>query len=900
MECVRNRRPWNRSNLNPTFRSVLVACAVGTLCYLAGRLAGALMLRPQMVWPLWLGCALLVSILLLAPRRLWPIIIASGLAAFIVYDLSVGLTIGTTALLILSDAVEVLIAALGVIFLLGGAPRLNSVKALAKYSLFAVILAPLCVALIDAAIFPGRYWVNWRIIFFSEAIAFLTVTPAVLSWSQRPRAWAQNSRQYYAEAAVLIATLAVLGYMTFASSGKSSPALLYSLLPFLLWSALRFGSTGVGAAIIVVAFVAILGAVHGRGPFTGQAPLDNVLSLQLFLLLTVTSFMVLAVVVEEHNNAERSLKKSEEQFSKAFRESPLILTLTSARDQRYLEVNETFERTTGYRREEVIGRTPLDIGLWVDDSSQLTEITERILQEGSLRELPIRVRVKDGDIRIGLASAELIEIGGEPCVLGVTADVTDHKRAEDHFRLAVESAPNGMVIVNKQGRIVLVNSQTEKLFGYQREQLLGQSIEILVPEFLRERPWGFGTDFFANPQAHAMGGDNDLQGLRKDGTRFPVEIALNAMETNEGIQILGSIVDTTERKRADQALRESEERFRAVANKAPVLIWMSGPDKLRTFFNQGWRDFTGRAMDQELGEGWISGVHPDDLDHCLGIYSSAFELRTDFNLEFRLRRFDGEYRWILDYGVPRLDPDGTFRGYIGSCIDITDRKLAEESLRELGGRLIATQEEERTRIARELHDDVSQRIALIEISLEQFGQDTPGLSPEATRQLQKIVDAASDVSSDIHNLSHQLHPLKLDILGLVAAINSYCMELSEQHGLEVHFLHHNVPQNVPKDVTLCSYRIVQESLRNAVKHSGCEEVTVELSGHSSAIDVRISDSGKGFDVDSPRARTGLGLVSMKERLRPLGGKLNIKSQLRNGTTIEAHIPFSKAAMKGSA
>jgi PAS domain S-box-containing protein len=360
------------------------------------------------------------------------------------------------------------------------------------------------------------------------------------------------------------------------------------------------------------------------------------------------------------------------------------------------------------------------------------------------------------------------------------------------------------------------------------------------------------------------------------------------------------IVETTERKRADQTLRESEERFRTVANNAPVLIWMSGPDKLCNFFNQGWRGFTGRTMEQEFGEGWLAGVHPDDLDHCLGTYSSAFDARRDFKMEYRLRRFDGEYRWILDYGVPRLDSDGTFRGYIGSCIDITDRKSAEESLRELGGRLIAAQEEERTRIARELHDDISQRLALIEISLEQFGQGAPELSPEATKQLQQIVDAASDVSSGVHDLSHQLHPSKLDTLGLVAAIKSYCMELAGQHGLDVHFLHHNVPRQLPKDVTLCAYRIVQESLRNAVKHSGSKEVTVEMWGNPTAIDVHVSDSGKGFDVDSPKARAGLGLLSMKERLRPLGGELSINSQPKNGTTIKVHIPFSEALIQASA
>jgi PAS domain S-box-containing protein len=142
-------------------------------------------------------------------------------------------------------------------------------------------------------------------------------------------------------------------------------------------------------------------------------------------------------------------------------------------------------------------------------------------------------------------------------------------------------------------------------------------------------------------------------------------------------RVHGVSFDVTERKLSEQALLESEIRFRTVADAAPVLIWMAGPDKLCTFFNKGWLDFTGRKLEQELGNGWAEGIHREDFDRCLNIYKNSFDARQPFTMEYRLRRNDGEYRWVLDSGTPRFSDDGAFLGYIGSCIDITERKQAE-------------------------------------------------------------------------------------------------------------------------------------------------------------------------------------------------------------------------------
>jgi len=342
--------------------------------------------------------------------------------------------------------------------------------------------------------------------------------------------------------------------------------------------------------------------------------------------------------------------------------------------------------------------------------------------------------------------------------------------------------------------------------------------------------------------------------------------------------------------RAD-AIAESEKRFRLVANSAPVLIWMAGPDRLCDYFNQSWLEFTGRPIEAEMGNGWAEGVHPDDLKVCVETYTTAFDRRESFRMQYRLRRHDGEYRWVFDIGVPRFNPDGSFAGYIGSCLDVTDRKMAEEALSGVSRRLIEAHEEERAWIARELHDDVNQRVALLAVELGRFEQDLPDSAVELRSRIQETQESVSDLGDEIQALSHRLHSSKLEYLGITAAASSFCRELSEQQELEIEFVNADIPENLPREISLCLFRVLQEALQNAVKHSGVRHFTVELRGAPEEVRLAVSDSGVGFRPQAAMNGRGLGVTSMRERLHLVKGELSIESKPDCGTTIRARVPF---------
>ena len=345
--------------------------------------------------------------------------------------------------------------------------------------------------------------------------------------------------------------------------------------------------------------------------------------------------------------------------------------------------------------------------------------------------------------------------------------------------------------------------------------------------------------------------------------------------------------------------RQSEARFKHVIDVAPVLMWMAGVDTNFTYFNKYWLDFTGRPVEAELGHGWTEGIHDDDRRRYQNTYRDAFSHRRAFRTEFRLRSASGEYRWLLDVGSPMHDESGSFTGYVGSCLDITDGKIAEQAVATVSGRLIEAQEQERSRLARELHDDINQRLALLAIELEQLRLNPPVPRKELARRIDELQQTTLEISRDVQALSHELHSSKLEFLGLVPAFSSFCREFSQQKKLAVHFTHADIPISVPRDISLCLFRVLQEASHNVLKHSGAQRFDVELRGAGDHAYLTIRDAGKGFDPATAMTARGLGLVSMRERLNLVGGTLSIRSGFTRGTEILAEVPLPRGAIASS-
>jgi PAS domain S-box-containing protein len=356
--------------------------------------------------------------------------------------------------------------------------------------------------------------------------------------------------------------------------------------------------------------------------------------------------------------------------------------------------------------------------------------------------------------------------------------------------------------------------------------------------------------------------------------------------------ISGLLWQRARKRNAEAVLRESEKRFRVMADSTPSLIWMCDQKGEVTYLNEQWVAFTGLSKNAGYGDMWTASVHPDDLQNVLDTLKKALSRQKPFSNECRLRRGDGLYRWMFGVASPRVNGDGSFAGFIVSAVDVTDQKTAQEVLENVSGQLIEAQEKERSRLARELHDDICQRLAMLSFKIEKLSRGGGLGQVSVADQLEQIWQQCSDLTGDVQALSHELHPSILDNLGLTTAVKSFCREVSEQNGVVVEFSGRNIPNTLPREISLSLFRVTQEAIHNAMKYSGEKHFEVRLQAKDTEIELEVSDRGIGFDTASIKNGNGLGLVSMAERIHQVNGTFKIDSEPNNGTRIHARVPLA--------
>jgi PAS domain S-box-containing protein len=413
---------------------------------------------------------------------------------------------------------------------------------------------------------------------------------------------------------------------------------------------------------------------------------------------------------EELRNTQIELTESRDRYSDLYEFAP-IGYVTLDKDGRILENNLAAAKMLGVERQALLRA---NISKYIGRESQDDwHLRWRAAISGETKQVfEIAMRRADGTPL--LVHVETVVLGAEDDRSWRTAliDITDRKDAEAalnqlnrtleervqeqtaQIRLQAEAIAHvaeGVVISEgldwSESNILFVNDALCRITGYTAGELIGLPRSVLHGRRMDRKTLNQIRDELSAGNSCRV----ELVQYRKDGTPYDADLSITLLpDVNGGRTTFVSIHrDITQARRLAQALRESEHRFRQMADQAPMMIWMSGADKLTTWFNKPWLEFTGRTMEQELGNGWAEGIHPDDLNRCLETYADAFDAREPFSMDYRLRRHNGEFRWVLNHGIPLYQDDGAFAGYIASGIDITDRKLSEDAQREREGLLQA-------------------------------------------------------------------------------------------------------------------------------------------------------------------------------------------------------------------
>jgi PAS domain S-box-containing protein len=530
----------------------------------------------------------------------------------------------------------------------------------------------------------------------------------------------------------------------------------------------------------------------------------------------------------------------------------------------------------------------------------------------------VRVTKTGKRINVSLTISPIKDSTGRTVgISGIARDITERKLAEENLRESearerakvkeleaiLEAVPVPVLIAyDKECRQMKGNRAAQEQLHVAANQNFSQSAGPDERPAFRQMQDGIQipADLLPMQQAAATGKPvygRLMTAVFPDGTKR--EELANAVplldEEGRTRGAIGTSIDLTELRQTEKALRESEDTLRLILDSTAEAIYGIDLEHRCTFCNPACLRTLGyEHIDQVLGKNTHELIHRTraegtalPIEECRvhRVARTGEGVHAEDEVFWRANGtcFPVEY-----WSYPQRRGEKVV-GAVVAFIDITERKLAEAALANVSRKLIEAQEQERSRIGRELHDDLGQRLALLVVQLQQLHRD-PLVLPEVRRRVGELQKQTLEIATDIQSLSHELHSARLQYLGIAGAIRAFCREFSEQQKVEVDFQTHDLTSPVPPDTALCLFRVLQEALHNSAKHSGQRHFEVRLWGTSDGIHLTVKDSGVGFDRETAKTGLGLGLISMEERLKLLKGTLSIDSQPQRGTTIHARVP----------
>ena len=586
-------------------------------------------------------------------------------------------------------------------------------------------------------------------------------------------------------------------------------------------------------------------------------------------------------------------------FREVFNSSPIGIAVENLEGQPFF-VNPAFCSFLGFSEEELRYKHCVDFS--PPEDAQKDWALFQQLKAGSIDHYQLEKRYfrKDGSLVWGRLSLSLLNSRPSPLVIAMVEDITDKQRAEEarfQHSAIVESSKDAIISKNLDGVITSWNAGAQRLFGYTEAEAVGRPIKILIPPELREEE----NRILERLRGGGRGEHYETKRLTKTGKKIDVSLIIGPIHDSTG-RVLGftkQVHDITQRKQAEEALRElnrnlasqaallqsREELQKIFIKSVPAGVAMLDREMRYLQVSDRW------CADYRVDSSTILGrshyeVYPDIPERWKEVHRRALDGETVRADEDRWDRKDGATTWVRWEIRPWRTPSGVVGGLLIFAEDITHRKEMAEALSDMSRKLIESQEQERARIGRELHDDITQRLAMLALGLQQL-QDNPS---EIQSRLEELRKQTTELLNDVQALSHELHSSTLEYLGVVGGMKSWCKEFGERQGMELHF-NSDVRSPLPFEIGLSLFRVLQEALHNAVKHSRVKRVEVQLVESHDEIQLTIRDAGAGFNVEAAKRSGGLGLTSMQERIRLMNGTMTVESKPMQGTTIHARLPF---------